>query len=286
MTTDRELKPGDRVLVEAEVSYNEDTNRVILLTLGTGDRPFSLDELFAGQVLWHHDDRAELAAELERVKAERDFARKAVDTVTATALKFAAERDQLRAQVAAMRPVVEAAEAWRDTDPEETELEANIAELELIHAVDAYRASQTAPPEAPESLRADEEGTVVAQGAKPSTGTTEGRTAGEAFCAHCGCHEENIGGPSCLGTNDCPTVRTLVEPEPRTWRAGDPEPGPEVTAVVQNDFVMGDVRWWPRNGFWHNHEPEPHEAENRCGDTWKGLLRWGSLTDASTEEQG
>lgn len=90
-------------------------------------------------------------AAMRAVMAERDSYRDAIK-------RYDAVHDNLAAENARLRPVVEAAEAWREPWTEgwvaaliPERRQGHSASLQLIAAVDAYRAGQKAPETAPES---------------------------------------------------------------------------------------------------------------------------------------
>jgi chromosome segregation ATPase len=92
-------------------------------------------EHFASQCRTSNADIRDLRAELARLTAERDNARWADETRKKACEALITERD-------AMRPVVEAAEKWRDasTDDEDALLMSG-----LMCAIDAYRATKDRP---------------------------------------------------------------------------------------------------------------------------------------------
>jgi len=139
--------------------------------------------------------------------------------------------------------------------------------------IDACRASQKAPAEAPSATLPDFQGAVVPDRANGATGTTEGSTTGWRD-------------PNCPAATDknreciCHlTDPAKAKPQPRVWHSGDPEPGPEVKAV--RDVL---TRWWEHRQHggigqfrWY-HEPEDRWA------AWEFLIsEYGEVTDASDE---
>ena len=232
MTTTEPLKPGTPVLVEAVAEKGRD-HPWLLVTPGGDEGPWQW--LDPAKVRWHHDNRAALAAVHELRKTERDEAQErarqlaqenwrlinnrdadrfAYDRGCHTAAEelntLRAERDEAQAQVAAMLPVVEAAETLiseveRLAAHYESVAVSSFVEdfarrvgVRLRAASDAYRVSQKAPAEALRAPSGDQEATVVVAEAKGSTGTTGGRTGGEPVCSADG------NAPCPIGTPNCP----------------------------------------------------------------------------------
>jgi len=100
MTT--ELKPGDRVLIEAVAQDDEHRGLVLRIACGNG---LYLTGYKNDALVWHRDDRAELAAELEWAKAELAEEAKTIDGLVAAWRQTRRERDELRAELDQIRGV-------------------------------------------------------------------------------------------------------------------------------------------------------------------------------------